>query len=159
MRAMIKLGILERRLGITLLFLLQNKTIQNAFLLLYCKKECKPWREMSDASDTSSWCFNMCLSSMIFWKIKRLVDIKAVSAVKRYFRIHWMKKLWTAQTSETINLYVMRMLAYDSMVSLTELARQYSNEPSEYVFQSWVCNRNTLKFLRQWENDMNKYFR
>lgn len=43
-------------------------------------------------------------------------------------------------------------------VSLTELAKQYSEEPPGYVIQSWMRNRNTLEFLRQWENDMNAEF-
>ena len=44
------------------------------------------------------------------------------------------------------------------MVSLTELAKQYSEEPPGYVIQSWMRSRNTLEFLREWENDMNKGF-
>lgn len=43
-------------------------------------------------------------------------------------------------------------------VSLTELARQYSDESPGYVIQSWMRSRNTLEFLRQWENDMNEGF-
>lgn len=42
------------------------------------------------------------------------------------------------------------------MVSLTELTRQYSEGSPGYVIQSWMCSRNTLEFLRQWENDMNE---
>jgi hypothetical protein len=44
----------------------------------------------------------------------------------------------------------------NNMVSLTELARQYSEEPPGYVIQSWMRSRNTLEFLRQWENDMHE---
>ena len=44
------------------------------------------------------------------------------------------------------------------MVSLTKLARQYSEESPGYVIQSWMRSRNTLEFLRQWENDMNGDF-
>ena len=44
------------------------------------------------------------------------------------------------------------------MVSLTELARQYSEDSPRYVIQSWMRSRNTLEFLRQWENDMNEGF-
>ena len=47
---------------------------------------------------------------------------------------------------ETISLY-MRTLAHDGMVSLTELARQYSDESPGYVIQSWMRIRNTLEFL------------
>ena len=45
-----------------------------------------------------------------------------------------------------------------NMVSLTELARQYSEESPSYVIQSWMRSRNTLEFLRQWENEMNEEF-
>ena len=43
-------------------------------------------------------------------------------------------------------------------MSLTELAKQYSEGPPGYAIQSWMWSRNTLKFLRQWENDMNGEF-
>lgn len=46
----------------------------------------------------------------------------------------------------------------NDMVSLTELARQYSEESPAYVIQSWMRSRNTMEFLRQWENDMNEGF-
>ena len=80
---------------------------------------------------------------------KGLVDIEAADAAKeRFYDTLNEEKLRTTQKirdyHETISLY-MRMLAYDGMVSLTELARQYSS-------------RNTLEFLRQWENDMNEGF-
>jgi hypothetical protein len=58
---------------------------------------------------------------------------------------------------ETIRLYMRKMTCND-MVSLTELARQYSEESPGYVIQSWMRSRNTLEFLRQWENDMNGDF-
>ena len=58
---------------------------------------------------------------------------------------------------ESISLY-MRTLAHDGMVSLTELARQYSVDSPGYTIQSWMRSRNTLEFLRQWENDMNAEF-
>ena len=52
----------------------------------------------------------------------------------------------------------MRLMTSKDMVSLTELARQHSEESSGYVIQSWMRSRNTLEFLRQWENDMNEEF-
>lgn len=58
---------------------------------------------------------------------------------------------------ESISLY-MRTLAHDGMVSLTELARQYSDESPGYVIQSWMRSRNTLEFLHQWELDQNAEF-
>lgn len=52
----------------------------------------------------------------------------------------------------------MRLMTCKDMVSLTELARQYSEESPAYAIQSWMRSRNTLEFLRQWENDMNEEF-
>ena len=56
-----------------------------------------------------------------------------------------------------MRLYMGLMTCKD-MVSLTELAKQYSGESPGYVIQSWMRSRNTLEFLRQWENDMNEEF-
>ena len=52
----------------------------------------------------------------------------------------------------------MRLMTCNDMVSLTELAKQYSGESPGYVIQSWMRSRNTLEFLRQWEDDMNEEF-
>ena len=52
----------------------------------------------------------------------------------------------------------MRDLICEDMVSLTKLAKQYSEDSPGYVIQSWMRSRNTLEFLRQWENDMNEDF-
>jgi len=59
--------------------------------------------------------------------------------------------------TEIIRRYMRGMICED-MVSLTELARQYSKDSPGYVIQSWMRSRNTLEFLRQWENDMNEGF-
>ena len=71
------------------------------------------------------------------------------------------EKLRTAQKirshTEIIRHYVRGMICED-MVSLTELARKYSKDSPGYVIQSWMRSRNTLEFLRQWENDMNGEF-
>ena len=37
-------------------------------------------------------------------------------------------------------------------------AKRYSGESPGYVIQSWMRSRNTLEFLRQWEDDMNEEF-
>ena len=58
---------------------------------------------------------------------------------------------------ETIRIYMWQMTCKDK-VSLTELARQFSEESPGYVIQNWMRSRNTLEFLRQWENDMNEEF-
>ena len=85
---------------------------------------------------------------------KGLVDIEAADAAKeRFYDTLNEEKLRTTQKirdyHETISLY-MRMLAYDGMVSLTELARQYSDESpfniadstGQRVFRriAWVCD-------------------
>ncbi len=44
------------------------------------------------------------------------------------------------------------------LISLTELAKEYSTGSPGYVIQSWMRSRNTLEFLRQWEIDMNTEF-
>lgn len=71
------------------------------------------------------------------------------------------EKLRTAQKikshTEIIHRY-MRGMIYGDMVSLTEIARQYTEDSPGYVIQSWMRSRNTLEFLRQWENDMNGEF-
>ena len=71
------------------------------------------------------------------------------------------EKLRTSQKirshTEIIRHYVRGMVCED-MLSLTKLARQYSKDSPGYIIQSWMRSRNTLEFLRQWENDMNGEF-
>ena len=71
------------------------------------------------------------------------------------------EKLRTSQKignhTEIIRRYI-RGMSYEDMVSLTELARQYTEDSPGYVIQSWMRSRNTLEFLRQWENEMNEEF-
>jgi hypothetical protein len=93
---------------------------------------------------------------------KGLVDMEAPSVAKeRFYDTLNEERLRTEQKikdyHEAISLYI-RKLSYDSMVSLTELARQYSDESPGYVIQSWMRSRNTLEFLRQWELDRNAEF-
>lgn len=69
-----------------------------------------------------------------------LVDEEAADAAKeRFYDTLNEEKLRTTQKvrdyHETISLY-MRMLAHDGMVSLTELARQYSDESPGYVIKA-----------------------
>ena len=52
----------------------------------------------------------------------------------------------------------MRGMICEDMVSLTGLAKQYSVDSPGYTIQSWMRSRNTLEFLRQWENDTNAEF-
>jgi hypothetical protein len=93
---------------------------------------------------------------------KRLIDAELATATKeKFYNSLDEEKLRTSQKirddHETIRLYMKRMTC-DDMVSLTELARQYSEDSPAYVIQSWMHSRNTLEFLRQWENDMNAEF-
>ncbi len=71
------------------------------------------------------------------------------------------EKLRTSQKvrnyTEIIRRYMQGMIC-ENMVSLTELARQYSENSPGYAIQSWMRSRNTLEFLRQWEKDMNGEF-
>ena len=71
------------------------------------------------------------------------------------------EKLRTSQKirnyTEIIRRYMQGMI-YENTGSLTELARQYSEDSPGYAIQSWMRSRNTLEFLRQWENDVNGEF-
>lgn len=93
---------------------------------------------------------------------KGLIDMDlATTAKEKFYDSLDQEKLRTSQKirdyHETISLYMRQMVCND-MVSLTELARQYSKESPGYVIQSWMRSRNTLEFLRQWENDTNEGF-
>ena len=59
--------------------------------------------------------------------------------------------------TEIMQRYVRAMVCGD-MVSLTKIAKQYTDDSPGYVIQNWMRSRNTLEFLRQWENDMNGGF-
>ena len=87
-------------------------------------------------------------------------DLAATSREKFYDSLN-AEKLQTSKKirdyHETMRLY-MRLMTCKDMASLTDLARQYSEESPGYVIQSWMRSRNTLEFLRQWENDMNGEF-
>lgn len=52
--------------------------------------------------------------------------------------------------TEIIRRYI-RESANNGPISLTQLAKKYSEESPGYVIQSWMRNRNTLELLRQWE--------
>lgn len=93
---------------------------------------------------------------------KRLIDTELATATKeKFYNTLGEEKLRTSKKIkdyyETIRLYMRRMTCND-MVSMTELARQYSEDSPAYVIQSWMRSRNTMEFLRQWENDMNEEF-
>ena len=87
-------------------------------------------------------------------------DLATTSREKLYDSLN-EEKLRTSKKirdyRETMCLYRGLMTCKD-MVSLTELAKQYFEESPGYVIQSWMRSRNTLEFLRQWENDMNEEF-
>lgn len=93
---------------------------------------------------------------------KKLIDQDLVDRHRKSFYDSLdEEKLQTTQKigdyREIIQRY-MRSVMYENMVSLTELAKQYSEESPGYMIQSWMRSRNTLEFLRQWENDMNAEF-
>jgi len=43
-------------------------------------------------------------------------------------------------------------------VSLTDIARKYSQDPPGYTIQSWMRSKNTIAYLRIWELIHNYYF-
>ena len=59
--------------------------------------------------------------------------------------------------TEIIRRYI-RENANNGPISLTQLAKKYSEESPGYVIQSWMRSRNTLEFLRQWEMAENPDF-
>lgn len=93
---------------------------------------------------------------------RHLIDPEMVPRVRELFYDQLEKeKLKTfdcvMEYDAIIRCYVRDMTCGD-MVSLTELAKQYSNEAPGYIIQSWMHSRNTLEFLRLWENEMNLKF-
>lgn len=93
---------------------------------------------------------------------KRLVDKDFAGKYKEtFYSSLGEEELRTSQKirshTEIVRGY-MRGMVCEDMVSLTELARQYAEDSPGYVIQSWMQSRNTLEFLRQWENDINKEF-
>ena len=59
--------------------------------------------------------------------------------------------------TQLIRRYI-RENANNGSISLTQLAKEYSEESPGYVIQSWMRSRNTLEFLRQWEMAENPDF-
>ena len=59
--------------------------------------------------------------------------------------------------TEIIRRYI-RENADNGPISLTLLAKKYSEESPGYVIQSWMRSRNTLEFLRRWEMAENPDF-
>ena len=59
--------------------------------------------------------------------------------------------------TEIIRRYI-RENSNNGPISLTQLAKKYSEESPGYVIQSWMRSRNTLEFLRQWEMAENPDF-
>ena len=93
---------------------------------------------------------------------KKIIDQDLVDRQRKAFYDSLdEEKLRTSQKirnyTENIRRYMQGMIC-ENMVSLTELARQYSVDSPGYAIQSWMRSRNTLEFLRQWENDMNGEF-
>ena len=93
---------------------------------------------------------------------RRIIDTDLATTLREKFYDSLNKeKLRTSNKisdyCEIIRLYMGLMTCKD-MVSLTELAKQYSDESPGYMIQSWMRSHNTLVFLRQWKNDMNEGF-
>ena len=93
---------------------------------------------------------------------KKIIDQDLVDRHRKaFYDLLDEEKLRTPQKirnyTEIIRRYMLGR-ACEDMVSLTELAKQYSEGSPGYAIQSWMRSRNTLEFLRQWENDMNGEF-
>ena len=87
-------------------------------------------------------------------------DIATISRKKFYDSLNEEKIRMSQKIRdyrETMRLY-MKLMTCKDMMSLTDLAKRPSEESTGYVIQSWMRSRNTLEFLRQWENDMNEEF-
>ena len=88
---------------------------------------------------------------------KKIIDQDSVDRHRKSFYDSLdEEKLRTAQKigdyTEIIRRYMRGMICED-MVSLTGLAKQYSEDSPGYIIQSWMRSRNTLEFLRQWEDE------
>ena len=59
---------------------------------------------------------------------------------------------------QIIDQYLYRGNPRSKLVSLTDIAREENSESPGYVIQSWPCSRNTLEFLKMWENKNNPKF-
>ena len=118
-----------------------------------------PEKEISELYTRLAYQYESSIDSLLERRIID-TDIAATSGEKFYDSLN-EEKLRTSKKLrdyyETMRLY-MRLMTCKDMVSLTELARLYSKESPGYVIQSWMRNRNTLEFLRQWENEMNEEF-
>lgn len=93
---------------------------------------------------------------------RRIIDVDTATTSREKFYASLNEEKLRASTKirdyhETMRLYMGLIICKD-MVLLTELARWHSEESPGYVIQSWMRSRNTLEFLRQWENDMNEEF-
>lgn len=103
--------------------------------------------------------FDALMSTLV---MKNLIDTDFVPGIRKDFydslneeKLREYKRIGTYR--EIINSY-MRHNQSGEMISLTELAKQYSEESPGYVIQSWMRSRNTIDFLRLWENEMNEEF-
>lgn len=88
---------------------------------------------------------------------KQLVDAEWVrDSRKRFFdkleqerELHFRR---VADYEDTIRFFF-RMIDEKSgeFVSLTDIARKYSQDPPGYTIQSWMRSKNTIAYLRIWE--------
>lgn len=93
---------------------------------------------------------------------KKYVDPEFVPDIRKQFYKELNEEKLSADSyiktfRESIHEY-MRVLQYEDMVSLSEMAKQYTEDSPGYVIQSWMRSRNTLEFLRQWELEENLWF-
>lgn len=116
-------------------------------------------RERSEQFTRFSLQYEALLSALVQ---KKYVDPEFVPDIRKQFYKELNEEKLSADSHiktfrESIHEY-MRVLQYEDMVSLSEMAKQYTEDSPGYVIQSWMRSRNTLEFLRQWELEENLWF-
>lgn len=78
--------------------------------------------------------------------------------------------LFDAMSKEAIPIYEFEMNAFlehtvykylrptNEPMSLTDIARRFEPDNPSYLIQSWLCSRNTIEFLGEWERNNNDQF-
>ena len=59
---------------------------------------------------------------------------------------------------ESIEWYFRNIDSTADYVSLTDIVKKYTQESPGYVIQSWMRSRNTMEYLRIWEQINNRDF-
>ena len=60
--------------------------------------------------------------------------------------------------ADIMHIYFNKGFPQSQYLSLTDIAREINKESPSYVIQGWLRSRNTIEFLRIWENKNNPNF-